>query len=325
VIARALLGHEPLTTLAAAAGLWVGIRRGLARELAPVLAFPAVDLAVFGLYDFAYPRYAMPLVPFLAVLAGVFLGGYAHLALRVAAGLPATAAILGTVLALPVISSLRLDVLLSRPDSRELAAAHVLEMLPRDARVALGRGAPEITPSRESLQWQDARLGTAELRGIEWEPLGARERRLLGLPADRYPKDARFVVPLWKFVDPSRADAPSLDRLLEESGVAWALLRVPARGVDEEAILRAVETRGTLVERFDPTPSGLGSGLGERRGGGRGTDDDRSGRAAAWFGLVPETSLPTDMTCPLAALLGIERPGPELRLYRLAPLRLESR
>jgi len=123
-------------------GLAFAARRQRAQDWVLVLFFVSF-LALIGGARVVYPRYALPLVPVLVVLAADMVG--VHLRGRFAA-LAGVA-----VLALPnVVSAVGFDRLASERDTRLLAADWVAENLPRRSAITLcqGYGAPEINADR---------------------------------------------------------------------------------------------------------------------------------------------------------------------------------
>jgi hypothetical protein len=123
-------------------GLAFAARRQRAQDWVLVLFFVSF-LALIGGVRVVYPRYALPLVPVLVVLAADTVG--VHLRGRFAAFAGVA------VLALPnVVSAVGFDRLASERDTRLLAADWVAENLPRRSAITLcqGYGAPEINADR---------------------------------------------------------------------------------------------------------------------------------------------------------------------------------
>jgi hypothetical protein len=133
VLLQGLWRNDPVLLAFAGVGLLVAARAWFARSPSTPLADAAVVAAacvpyvlVFGAYQESYDRFALPLVPVLAVLAAVGLRGASELASRrVAVHALAVVVALG----LPVFAATKLAWLRSRPDTFERSArwidAHV--------------------------------------------------------------------------------------------------------------------------------------------------------------------------------------------------------
>ena len=108
---------------AAAAGLWIGARRHH-RHTFVLASFAAAYFAIIGGGYTAFFRYAMPLVPVVCVFAALAAARTSELVAKTAGVTPALAA---AVVALAIggpsaITSVRMDLLLSRTDTRVIAA-----------------------------------------------------------------------------------------------------------------------------------------------------------------------------------------------------------
>jgi 4-amino-4-deoxy-L-arabinose transferase-like glycosyltransferase len=123
-------------------GLALAIRRRRAQDWVLIVFFVSF-LALIGGVRVVYPRYALPLVPVLIVLAADTVGRYLGGVLATSIGI--------AVLALPnVVSAISFDRLASQRDTRLLATDWIAENLPRRTAIALcqGYGAPEINADR---------------------------------------------------------------------------------------------------------------------------------------------------------------------------------
>jgi len=161
------------------------------RTAVVVLCVPLVYAATMWTRDSVYVRYALPFVPFLAVLAGAAL---AHLP----GGRPATAAA-ALLLLWPAVQLVRFDQLLLRADTRERAGRWLLEQRgPRDVVLLDGvsewlpRGIPSPPQRRLYMHHELAGLlATGEALGVRprflvveswmddfWDPARTRARRL---------------------------------------------------------------------------------------------------------------------------------------------------
>jgi hypothetical protein len=130
--------------LAALVGLVVFLREGRLSRRA-VLAFPLPYLAIIATWESRFERYAVPLLPFAAILAAA---GMAALAARLPDAVrrrEVAFVVLVTLVVLPPVSRLvYYAVLLSRPDSRELAGAWIDQAIPPGSRVAMERYSPPV-------------------------------------------------------------------------------------------------------------------------------------------------------------------------------------
>jgi hypothetical protein len=159
----------PLLVCAAGGAVAALARRSPAHLL--ILAFPLPYLGVIGAWDSRFERYAVPLLPFLSVLAAV---GIVEVVGRWRrgrqAGLVVAAVLVGI---LPAARLGYYELLLRRPDSRELAGEWIEKNIPDGARVAMERYSPPI-------RWGDAGLGARPMLG---PPVGLADRVPRARPA----------------------------------------------------------------------------------------------------------------------------------------------
>ncbi|HEY3189304.1 MAG TPA: glycosyltransferase family 39 protein, partial [Solirubrobacteraceae bacterium] len=109
----------PFAVFAVAALVWQGARR----RHAPLTAFVLASFVEFGVASAAYTRFVTPLLPALAVLAGV---AVVRLGARVASPALRTAAmavLVALLVARPLASAVAFDRVVGRPDTRLLARA----------------------------------------------------------------------------------------------------------------------------------------------------------------------------------------------------------
>jgi hypothetical protein len=282
----AWVGYEPVLLLCGVLGLWALRRRpvGRARWLV-LLPVPALAL-LFLPYDGTHVRYLVLATPFLALGAAHVLTG-----LVARGGAWRLAALL--LLALPLVQAARLDLLLGRADTRDLAAASLPGLLPADARVALDGYGPPLEPSSASVLAIESHVWTTR-----------KERRRVDLAAAGLPdpQAARFLVPVgrfWRF--DSYYPTDFLDgepTSLGDWADAWGLTHyVQVDRLPDEArrqpVTDAMSARGELIAEWSPT------------------------------GEIPpnEAALPTEMAFPLTQLWRAERPGPWIRCWRVQAAR----
>ena len=256
--------------LCAAAGAVVALARRTPAHLI-LLAFPLPYLGVIAMWDSRFERYAEPLFPFLAVLAAV---GIAEVLGRwrwrrgIAFALAAA-----SVAILPVARLGYYELVLRRPDSREIAGEWIETNIPDGARVAMERYSP---PTR----WGDESLGS---------------RPMLGPPAGLAPRVPRPRPAAAMRLSVSPLDVYDLDTL-KARGIGYVVLSsfVYKRHTESCARFPAacrfygeLERSATLVFAVRPTP-----------------EDQR-----LWVG---------DIYAPVSQVFRRARPGPIVKVYRLA-------
>jgi hypothetical protein len=272
----------PLAALALAGTLVVLVRRDARGAI--LLAFPLPYFVVIGTWSARFERYAIPLLPFLALFAAVALvAGARRLARRGALGRgPWPAVALATAVALLVAPELgrvlEYHALLARPDTRVLAAAWVERVIPAGTRIALEPYSLALPVASDQLR--DA----AEVLAASLEqplPAGRRGRAGAGGP------DGYWLV---------RLDTYDL-AALRRAGVEYVVLsgfvyqrhrQACDRHPEPCRFYRALEARAELVFSVSP-----------------GADD-----GALRVG---------DIYSPLTRLAERRHPGPPLRIYRLPP------
>jgi hypothetical protein len=268
--------------LVALAGLLLLLRRPGRRELV-LLAFPVPYFLVIGSWSSRFERYTLPLVPFLAVLAACALVAVAAIVRdrrgpRVAAvGLAAAVALL---VGPEVARVVHWHVLLTRPDTRVLAADWIERAIPSGARIAMEPYSPAVPLSAAMIEAERGRLGDTVAARI------ARQRydRFLTSPA------AATGRGYWLF-----RLSYDLDRLREER-IEYVVLsgfvyqrnqRACDRFADACRFYRELAGRGRLVYSIEPGADGR----------------------PLWVG---------DISSPLTRLSERTRPGPSIQIYRLA-------
>ena len=292
---RAFACYDPALLLLALAGLPLALARRAAWPATLwALGWGAVFLTNFN----DHVRYLLPLAVLLAPAAGF--AGERLLGARLGPWL------LVPLLALPMVQASRLGWILSRQDTRALAAERLADL---DGTVAIDLYGPDVPLDGPSLE-----------RLAGWRDLYAREdhRRAMldaGLePARGAGIDALRVEDLFEFDARYRASWPrpplagagdDPNRILADLGVRWILLvdRDPGDGVppfllDERPALEGKPKLAPLRPAEGPLwvvdPAGPQGGAREAR-------------------------LPTELELPLISLWQVQRPGPRLELYRLAP------
>jgi hypothetical protein len=271
-------------------GLICAVARPGWRE-AILLAFPLPYFLVIGMWSSRFERYALPLLPFLAVLAAVGLdrlvatarqrfdgraGGRLR-AMTPAAGLALAAAL---IVAPEVVRVVHWHLLLARPDTRQVAGAWIEERIPAGARIALEPYSPAIRLSPAMVRAERERLGTDVASQV------ARTRYDKFLAAAGAQADQGY----WLF----RLNAYDFSWLRERQ-VEYVVLsgftyqryqRACDRYVEACRFYRELERLGTLVYAIEPGREGQ----------------------TLWVG---------DIYSPLTRLSDRTRPGPPIKVYRL--------
>ncbi len=282
-LSRALVGYDPALVVLGLLGLIPALsRRGTRFAALFLLAYAAFFMTNVN----PHVRYLLPLTVLLAWPAGL---GAQQLS-RTRPGL----AVLGLLLVLPLIQSLRLGQVLNRPDSR-VEGEEQLAALPEGSLVAVDHYGPVVDLSLASLE----RLAT-------YRELRVRERnRLELLRGGHLPEEmlGLDVLPV--------EDVLEFDPETNEYGVRAALRHLGA--TPGELFASQGATHLMLVDR--------------RPGDGEPPRLAHLVEGAAPIAIVNpsrdprrptrEALLPTDMDFPLAGLWTVDRPGPRMELYEL--------
>ena len=243
--------------------------------------------AVAGAGKTVFFRYMLPVVPFLCVAAACGLERlFAAARMRAAWR---TAVVL-LVAAPSLYASVRLGILLQRTDTRLLAAEWIERHVPAGSRIAMvgsGFGYPRLHPGREWLRLQHEDLRRA---GFPAKSLA------LQLKSRSYPPSPSYhllsVLPdnphslRTRLVDVSPAQ-------LLDSGVRWVVTQthpLPVSQVEPE-FARQLRRQGKAAAHFIPV----------------------QGSSRAAFEMTDAFFL------PYAGFGGVDRPGPELTIYKLGP------
>lgn len=279
-----LFGYDPLLIVFGSAGLVLAFKR---RELRGAMALLIVYSGVVLTNPSDHVRYLLPACMLLTLPAGLLFE-------RLAASKPARR-VMFALLAAPLVQALRFDFVLRREDTRN-EAERVLASLPADATIAIDHYGPTPELSRAALERiRDLR---GELRAREAHRMAYFEANLE--PPGGAGLDALGAEELFE-VDPAtlvygvrsrlRGRATTPRELLAQLGVEYLVLAERRPGREQRPLAPLVSE----AQRFAViAPS-------------------RSETAYA------EAFLPTEMDFALTALWCVERPGPRISIYRLAP------
>lgn len=291
-IGSEFLAFEPVLVVCVIIGLLRSRHRRFVVGAFPTVAcFPAVVVGLFLCYAGAHTRYLSPAIPLLAVFGGV--GAAALLDRR---GVVRAAALV--LLALPTIQALRYDWVLTRPDTRSEFLAVVAEHVPEESVIAVEGWGPPLRFSQSAVE-RLASFGQWASRAEQREAAGVAPRT-----ADRPPYS---VVPLERFYefqsawphqwlargdDPARPIEKPIEHFLDEVGARYLVTvdRWPG-GPRNSALDEVLARRGELLASLAPS-------------------DDPN---------VAEAKLPMDPEIAFTAIWKVSRPGPLLRLWRIAP------
>lgn len=288
-ILTALFGYDPVGCTLGVIGLLLAVLlgRGMKGLRFTLLVFFAFLAAFFLLYENSHIRYMLPLCPALAL-------GVGNLANRIGAGNNALATlILAPLVLFGGIQTARMDMLLCRTDTRDLARAWIEENIPEGTRIAAEGYTAPLRPNRESLLY------------LKDEAKVWLKRREMFMLEGRLPEKAcphYFLIPLERFYE-FRSYWPHqyvlggerpIESFLDDHRTEWLMIyeRWPQEERHAPLIDYLAKKNAEPGPTFSPTehPHPL------------------------------EASLPTDMDFPLTALWYLERPGPVVQLYKFAEL-----
>jgi hypothetical protein len=282
-------GAGRITAMLAAAGLAVALHTRAVRALVLVLLFPILFL-LFIANTVPASRYLNPVLPFVAILAGL---GASRLA---ALGTPATWLTAGIIMAAVATSgsaSLRIDAFIGQTDTRTMARRWIEREIPPGTSILVQPYSVPLQQSRDALdEALTFHLGDAARASVKFqrqralEPYPAPAYRLIylgsgGLDVDRI------------YVDPAPlGGAAGLDPLTRLAVTYVVLKRYNEADPSMASLVGALERRARLVATFSPYRS----------------DADPVAQAA-----TPPFLHNTDVRLGPA----LERPGPIVDVWRL--------
>jgi hypothetical protein len=279
-------GAGVMTTALAIGGVIVAWRRR-ARETALLLAFP-VTFLLFIANTVPASRYLNPIVPFVAMLAGV---AVAWIAERRGLVRHAAWAVLLFALVDGAQASVRGDLFFRQTDTRTLALDWIERSVPDGASILIQPYSVPLRPSRAGLdEALTAHLGSPERASIRFQ----RQRALTPYPAPAYRTiflgDGGLDVDKI-YLSPSAFDAGDLGPA-RTLGIAYVVLK--RFDVDDSALAPLSEALGRgarLVARFSPYR------------------EDATGPRAGVPPFVHNTDARIDQA--------LERPGPVIEVWRV--------
>ncbi|MCE9593216.1 MAG: glycosyltransferase family 39 protein [Planctomycetes bacterium] len=290
VLLLGLWRNDPVLVVLAGVGVFCAARAWSRRTPSTPVADAAVVAAacvpyllVFGIYEKSYDRFALPLVPVLAVLAAVALRDVSAFASRGRAVVAAFVVVLA--LALPCFAATKLAWLRSRPDSIALAARWVGAHVEPDVERLWLQPGMELPLASTADAVEHNRASFRSFTGFYW----TKYQEAHPLAASRA-FDARALPdlwqPFWREVEGTPLDALAT---LGDSYVACMRFQDRGLGVRITHLQAELERFGTLVELQRPI-------------------------AKPRFGY---SALTYDNPHFLADLLDAELVGPEVLVYRL--------
>ena len=273
----------PPVALLAVAGLGLVLARGGPRE-ATWLSFPIVYFLLIATWSARFERYAVPLLPFAALLAALavaVLAEEAHRRLplrRVSLGVTLVA-VTGLCLIPAVARLVTFQLVLARPDTREVAAAWIERQIPLGARIAVEPYGPSLPVGRSALTETP---GTAllDLARSPGEGAGA------VAPPPAGAGDAGYRLVRLNTYDLGRLEGEGIDYVVLSGFVFRRHLQACDRYPEPCRFYQLLDRHATLLLTV-----------------GSGADDGR-------FTVG-------DIYAPLTRLRERARPGPEIRIYRL--------
>lgn len=246
-----------LCLLLAVVGIVAAVRSRPARALWLLLA-PVAVYIVIGAQAVLFDRYALPLAPYVALLAGAGVAAIARRGrgLRLAAVLLLAAAVAPMVLA-----CVQNSVSTCLRDTRTAARLSVNFALPEGESIALTNYGPQLAQTAQSIQREQQRVSE---RMESSGSVGGRQKssakfRLINEAAEgRKRYNVYFLDRMWR---------PGLAEDLVREGVTWAIidygmmgryLRVPAMYPHQVAFYHSVRKKGPPVRTFAPEVHSLG-------------------------------------------------------------------
>jgi len=244
-LARLMFYYEPLATLLAVPAVVYMLAREFRKTTLWVVAlpFPAVLLIAFGMYSGTYPRMLAVLVPFLVIPVAYLVEDIMQAARRRAGWVgPVGQSSLAAMLLLPgLITSVRMDWVLSRTDTRTQASRWIETHYPEGTTLTSNFQLLELAPSRESLLRQQA---------VDPESLGTYGQWLLRLEAKDYP-----APPTYDIVDPNAyrlSGVQELQALFRDRGIGITVLAIAPQLKDFDLLTGYALEYGRLAREFRP-------------------------------------------------------------------------
>lgn len=231
--ARGLGTVEPALFVFSVAGAVILLKKNRRLGIAYCATAVFVLGAIYGGYYYLL-HYLLLLYPMLALCAGIGLSA----CMNFFHARTAKIVVVALVFSFPLAVVLRLDLLMSRPDTRALARRWVAEHLPADAKVIAHTPLVKIVwPTRETLGER-----------VALDPSSARviDRTLLSLPVSQYPIPAFDVFEI-STMRPELREKVAMDRKFGAQLLTHAIVDGWAPPV--EGLADAV-SRGTLLARF---------------------------------------------------------------------------
>lgn len=131
----------------------IGLYHGFIKERKKTIIFatyPVIYLLIVGSWSTHFPRYAIPLIPFMSGFAGIGVSYIASEYLSERRRLKAyTAGVLGIFIILNLVKVTMLDIILTHKDTREVAKEWIEENIPEGSRIAYETYAPQLDIKRE--------------------------------------------------------------------------------------------------------------------------------------------------------------------------------
>jgi hypothetical protein len=283
-LAVKIAGYDPVLVALGLAGAVLAARR---RELRALALWLAVYAGIVMTNPSDHVRYLLP--------ASIALAAFGGLAGERLAASRAGRVALALALAVPLAQSLRFDVVMRREDTRA-DGERALASLPAGAVVAIDHYGPTPELSRAALERVQMLRGS--LRAREAHRMAYFDAKIE--PPGGFGADVVAVEELFE-IDPRSGEyvvRPGLRRLGTTAAEVFARLSVTHLMLAERRPGREARPLAPLVAAGEPLAVIEPSARGER---------------------CADAFLPTEMDFPLTSLWRVERPGPRLALYSLAP------
>ncbi|HPS19505.1 MAG TPA: glycosyltransferase family 39 protein [Candidatus Omnitrophota bacterium] len=245
---------------AAFAGIVVAYMKTDRRRFFLLIGFPVCFYIHLSLKSQLFSRYALPLIPFLAVYSAYFISNlYASVVKKGGVWLKFTATVcVLLVLAPTFVKSVKADLLFSKPDTRSIARKWMEENLPAKTAVVVDHTSfrPAIFQTKEQIESKKAIAGTENgLEGIK--------NRKIQMMSDAIGNKKTFTVYFlnqkgneeMRFLAQSPTINPSLDEF-KEHGVRYVTINYNNRDWGNDEFLPELKKQAVLIKEFSPYNDG---------------------------------------------------------------------
>jgi hypothetical protein len=276
-----LFVYDPVILVLAVISLGFLVWKGRLKEFwkadqGALLSYVFLFIIIFGLRNDHPPRFDIPLLIFLIIFSSVIIPAIAELIKGRTRGLKTAifSVLFYLVLLAPIIQVFRLTYLMQQPDTRELVSQYVLHELPQNAVLIENNALLTIPPTKDSLAVYNKFSQTIDRR----------EKLLLSLSDQEYPKNARTYLKSWKLPQNNYPE------LVKETQASYLIIsHDQAFYGASDALTEYAEDNFMLQKKFSPF-------------------EDEQQKSYSVF--------PADFHNPLYELWSQKNLGPEIRVYQ---------